>query len=66
MVQEFTFEGTHSGPLAGPTGEIPPTNQKLVGRGVQAVDVQDGRVSEARLYFDQVQVLTQLGLMPSG
>ena len=51
--------------MAGPTGEIPATNQRLVGRGAQAVDVRDGRISEVRLYFDQVQVLTQLGLMPA-
>lgn len=66
VVQEFTFEGTHSAPFTGPTGEIPATNQRLVGRGAQAVDVRDGRISDVRLYFDQIQVLTQLGLMPGG
>lgn len=66
VVQEFTFEGTHRASLFSPSGEIPATNQPLLGRGAQAVDVDGGQIVEVRLYFDQVQVLTQLGLMPDG
>lgn len=65
VVQEFTFEGTHSATLATPQGDIPPTNKRLTGRGVQALEVRNDVVSEVRLYFDQVQLLTQLGLMPA-
>jgi hypothetical protein len=36
----------------------------LRGRGVQILRVEGGTVADTRLYFDQVQVLTQLGLMP--
>ena len=64
VVQEFTFEGTHEGTLSGPAGDIPATNRRLTGRGVQILRVDDGKVTEARLYYDQVQVLMQLGLMP--
>jgi steroid delta-isomerase-like uncharacterized protein len=64
VVQEFTFEGTHDNTLSGPAGDIPATNRRLTGRGVQILRVEDGTVAEARLYYDQVQVLTQLGLMP--
>jgi steroid delta-isomerase-like uncharacterized protein len=64
VVQEFVFSGTHTAPLQGPTGEIPATNRSLRGRGVQILKVQDGTVADTRLYFDQVDVLTQLGLMP--
>jgi steroid delta-isomerase-like uncharacterized protein len=64
VVQEFTFEGTHEGTLMSPGGEIPATHKHLRGRGVQILKIEDGAVSETRLYFDQVQVLTQLGLMP--
>lgn len=65
VVQEFTFEGTHRAPLVGPSGEIPATNKHLTGRGAQSIDIRDGKVSEVRLYFDEVQVLAQLGLMPT-
>jgi predicted ester cyclase len=64
VVQEFTFEGTHKATLATPTGDIPATNRRVIGRGVQLLRVEGGKVAETRLYFDQVQVMTQLGLMP--
>lgn len=58
VVQEFTFDGTHSATLATPQRDIPPTTKRLAGRGVQALDIRDDLVSEVRLYFDQVQLLT--------
>jgi len=64
VVQEFTFEGTHDGTLASPAGEIPATGRQLRGRGVQIFRVDGDTVADTRLYFDQVQVMTQLGLMP--
>ena len=64
VAQRFTFEGLHDGVLASPAGEIPPTNRRLTGRGVQALRVQGDAVVETQLYFDQVQLMTQLGLMP--
>ena len=63
-VQEFTFEGTHTAPMQSPMGEIPPTNRSLKGRGVQIFKVEGDAVVDTRLYYDQVQVMTQLGLMP--
>jgi steroid delta-isomerase-like uncharacterized protein len=64
VVQEFSFDGTHSAPLASPMGEVPATGRTLSGRGVQLIRFEDGLVADTRLYFDQVQVMTQLGLMP--
>lgn len=64
VVQEFTFEGTHTDTLSTPAGDIPATNRRLRGRGVQILRIEGGTVADTRLYFDQVQVLTQLGLMP--
>jgi steroid delta-isomerase-like uncharacterized protein len=64
VVQEFTFTGTHQETLLSPTGEIPATHRTLNGRGVQIFRVEGETVADTRLYFDQVQVMTQLGLMP--
>jgi steroid delta-isomerase-like uncharacterized protein len=64
-VQEFTFEGTHEGTLTGPGGEIPATHNHLSGRGVQIMKVDGGKIADIRLYFDQVDVMTQLGVMPA-
>ncbi len=63
VVTRFTFEGTHRHPLAGPAGEIPPTGRTLSGRGCEAFCVRGGKIVEEHLYFDQVQILTQLGLL---
>lgn len=64
VAQEFSFEGTHEGTLSSPGGEIPATHKRLKGRGVQVFKVEGDEVTDTRLYFDQVQVMTQLGLMP--
>lgn len=64
VVHEFTFEGTHDAPLAGPDGEIPPTHRRLVGRGVEVYRIAGDKIAEDHLYYDQVQLMTQLGLMP--
>jgi predicted ester cyclase len=64
VVQEFVFTGTHTASMQSPMGEIPATNRSLEGRGVQILRIEDGVVVDTRLYFDQVQVMTQLGLMP--
>lgn len=64
VAQEFTFEGTHEDRLSSPSGDIPATHKRLDGRGVQIFKVEGEVVTETRLYFDQVDVMTQLGLMP--
>ena len=63
VVYQFTFEGTHEAALQGPTGDIPATGRRLAGRGTEIVRVENGVAAEASLYYDQVQLLTQLGLM---
>src|ERR1700741_3429079 len=65
VVQEIVMEGTHTAPLDAPTGAIPPTHKKVVGYGVQILRVEDGKIAEARIYFDQLDQLSQLGLMPA-
>jgi steroid delta-isomerase-like uncharacterized protein len=64
VAQEITFEGTHEGTLHGPAGDIPATHKQLVGRAVQIFKVEGDVITDTHLYFDQVQVMTQLGLMP--
>jgi steroid delta-isomerase-like uncharacterized protein len=61
---QMTFEGTHTETLASPGGDIPATNRHLTGRASEFVRVEGGKIVEEHLYFDQVQVMTQLGLRP--
>ena len=64
VVQEYTFEGTHKGTLSGPLGEIAATNKRITGHGVVLSKWENDLLIESRLYFDMVEVLTQLGIMP--
>ncbi len=64
VVQEFTFTGTHTGPLTGPMGTIQATNRKISGQCVSITRYENDLGVESRLYFDVVQLLSQLGVMP--
>jgi steroid delta-isomerase-like uncharacterized protein len=64
IVQEVTMEGTHTGPLEGPMGTIQPTHKKVVGKGVQILRIENGKIAEVRIYFDLLDQMTQLGLIP--
>ena len=64
LVQEFTFNGTHTGPLSGPMGVIQPTNRRIAGQCVVLNRFENDLIVESRLYFDVVQLLSQIGVMP--
>jgi steroid delta-isomerase-like uncharacterized protein len=65
VVQEVAMEGTHTAPLESPNGPIPATYKKVKGYGVQLFKVENGKIAEARIYFDQLDQMTQLGLIPA-
>lgn len=65
VIQEIVMEGLHTAPLEGPMGTVQPTHKKFAGYGVQILKIEDGKITESRLYFDQLEMLTQLGLMPA-
>src|SRR6476469_1358448 len=57
------FKGTHDGTLSGPEGDVPATGRRLEGRCSQFVRFDDGKSVEEYLFYDQMDVATQLGLM---
>lgn len=63
---EWSVGGTHSGPLETPEGTIPATGKRVTLRGCDIVAVRDGRIYEQRAYYDQLSLMTQLGLVPAG
>ena len=65
IVQEIIMEGTHTGPLEGPMGTVQPTNRKVISNGVQIFRIENGKIVETRLYFDLLDQMTQLGLVPA-
>jgi steroid delta-isomerase-like uncharacterized protein len=65
VVQEVTMEGINTGPIEGPAGKVLPTNKKVVAHGVQVLRIENGKIAEARIYFDMLDQMTQLGLGPA-
>lgn len=57
------FTGTHTGPLPGPHGVIPPTNRSVEFGYCMVVRFEDGEAAELDEYYDQLDLLTQLGVM---
>jgi predicted ester cyclase len=65
VIVEGVFTGTHNGTLKTPMGDVPATGRKVKGEFVQIFEVDRGLVKRASLLFDQVQLMTQLGLAPA-
>ena len=62
-IDEGYLVGTNTGVLTTPDGEIPPTGRSLRLRECDMVTVADGVASSHRFYFDQLDLMTQLGLV---
>ena len=63
VVEESVIEGTHTGPLVGADGsELPPTGRHVSAPFAMVHEVRDGRLAASRLYFDQLELLAQLGV----
>lgn len=60
---QFTFTGTHKGPLCGPGGQaVPATNRPLRLPYVVVFKLEGGQITERHEYFDLYGMMVQLGL----
>ena len=64
VVTEFFGRGTNDGPFKTPAGTIAPTRKKLDMRFIEVLTIKNGKVSEARAYFDTGTLMRQLGILP--
>ena len=66
VVTEFVSEGTHTGPLPMPTGDVlPPTGRTVITRGAVVQESVNDKLVKQTFYFDNAAFLQQLGLMPA-
>ena len=64
-IDEGVVVGTNTQPLPMPNGDsLPPTGKQIRIRSVDVVTVDNGAVISHRFYFDQMEFLGQLGLLP--
>ena len=67
FADEWTFTGTNTGPLRLPDGtEIPATGKRVEIKGMEYVEVRDGKIVVDNLYYDFMAAFAQLGLIPQG
>jgi steroid delta-isomerase-like uncharacterized protein len=65
VVEQAQYVGTHTGPLRTPDGgEVPATGRHFDFPFVGIFRVQGGKIRTIRIYYDQIELFTQLGLMP--
>ena len=64
VAAEGLLTGTHSGVLQTPGGEVPATGRRLELRWAAMYETRGDELISEHLVFDQVDFLTQLGLMP--
>lgn len=64
-VVEMIARGTHTGPLVGPQGTIPATQNKIELKVCEVFRLQDGLIAESHVYFDSATMLRQLGVLPA-
>lgn len=66
VAEQGRYVGTHTGTWRDANGvEIPATGKRIDFPFCAIFRVENGKISSIRLYYDQVEVLTQLGLMPA-
>jgi len=57
---EITWEGTQSGALETPRGELPPSNRHVVVKAAQVFKFDGDKIAEAHHYFDMMGLLEQI------
>jgi predicted ester cyclase len=62
---EVIFTGTHTGPLQTPAGVVAPTGKSVTFTAASILQIKDGLVASEHLFFDQLELMTQLGLARS-
>lgn len=62
-IDEGYLSGTHTKPLPMPSGDaVPPTGKQIRVRACDVATVEGGVITRHHFYFDQMEVLEQLGL----
>ena len=65
LADEWTFVGTHTGPLVMPDGtELPPTGKRVEFKGMELAQLRDGKIVVHHMYWDNMALAGQLGILP--
>ncbi len=65
VVQEITWDGTHTGLLESPSGTIPPSGNRIVTQASLWLILQGDKAQEIHHYLDVLTLLQQIGALPT-
>jgi predicted ester cyclase len=65
VAAEGRFTGTHTGVMRTPAGDVAATGRQVDFRWMSSYEVRGDELASEHLYFDQAELLGQLGLMPT-
>jgi predicted ester cyclase len=65
VAAEGRFTGTHTGVLRTPAGDVAATGRDVDLRWMSSYQIRGDELASEHLYFDQAELLGQLGLMPA-
>lgn len=63
---EITWEGTQTGPLHMPGGDIPPSSRPITVKAAQVFQFEGDKIRETHHYFDMMGLLQQVGAVRTG
>lgn len=63
VIYQWVGTGHHNGPLQLPTGVVPATGRAATVPGILIVTLKDGKIVREETYWNQIDLLAQLGLM---
>jgi ketosteroid isomerase-like protein len=64
IMTEWTWAGTHMGPLARRDGtEVQPTGRRIEHKGMELAKIRNGRIHVYHIYWDGLAIYRQLGLL---
>lgn len=65
VIEEGIFEGTHTGTMKSPMGNVPATGRTLKGEYCAIQEwTSEGLAGDGSIYYDVADIMIQLGLMP--
>ncbi len=62
---EVVWTGTHTGPLVGPAGTMPPSQRRIEARATLWLRLAGGRAREVHHHLGMLTMLQQLGAIPA-
>lgn len=65
QIARESFAAWNARSSGGPLAQIPATGRKVTNRGCTVMEVKNGKIGHAWVYFDNAHLLRQLGVLPA-